>query len=146
MSSTGDFNYDSLICYNQSYIFYSYQIRVIQNVSHLLTVHRAYHSPSGNPPFPTTMNLLLYIGQTLVFSRLVAAISTSVEFSNSTFSVTEWKTCQDYPQLQCRESTVPRFYTTTNVLQGTAEGYLVNLERRLKKGKPSRHVWLFQGG
>lgn len=91
-------------------------------------------------------NLLPYIGSIWISLRLVAATVVPLENSNSTFSATEWRTCQDYPQLQCRESTVPRFYTTTKVLQGKAEGNLVNLERRLLKGKPTRHIWLFQGG
>ncbi|MCJ1461859.1 hypothetical protein MMC07_000458 [Pseudocyphellaria aurata] len=92
------------------------------------------------------MNLLLYICHVWISLRLAVAIVTPLEKSNSTFSATEWETCKDYPQLQCRESTVPRFYTATKVLQGKAEGHLVNLERRLKKGNPTRHVWLFQGG
>lgn len=92
------------------------------------------------------MNLLLYIGQALISLRLVVATATPFEQSTSTFSATEWKICKDYPQFQCRESTVPRFYERTKVLQGKAEGHLVNLERRSTKGKPTRHIWLFQGG
>ena len=91
-------------------------------------------------------NLLLYIGHVLISLRLAVGTATPLGKSNSTFGATEWKTCQDYPQLQCRESTVPRFYTATKVLQGKAEGHLINLERRLTKGAPTRHIWLFQGG
>ena len=90
--------------------------------------------------------LSLCFGQVLVSLWPAVGSTTPSGKSNSTFGATEWKTCQDYPQLQCRESTVPRFYTATKVLQGKAEGDLVNLERRLTKGNPTRHIWLLAGG
>ena len=88
---------------------------------------------------------------TLLLPAIGSATPSSTATANgkqpdALFNATEWKTCEDMPQLQCREVTVPRFYTPTKVIQGKAEGTFVNLERRLVKGKPTRHIWLLQGG
>ena len=96
--------------------------------------------------------LLLPTGGSVIESRNtnsatpIAARKTDGKQSDTLFSATEWKTCEDLPELQCRKITVPRFYTLTKVIQGNVEGNLVNLERRLVKEKPTRHVWLLQEG
>lgn len=76
----------------------------------------------------------------------VAATPCASSAGGLCFQTTPWEACTDYPDLECREVTVPRFYEPTTVVQGNAEGTLTNLERRVVSGKPKKHVWLLQGG
>lgn len=87
-------------------------------------------------------------------SVVVTATATAIHLPDSAplhirdtqFKPTPWTTCPDFPRLECRNVTVPRFYEPTTVVQGLANGTLTNLERRAISGSHKKHVWLLQGG
>lgn len=90
--------------------------------------------------------VLLTLAVVTTIVDAIAIRARAAPYSPRQVEATEWTTCPDFPNLECRNVTVPRFYEPVPVVQGNANGTLGVLERRLVSGQPKRHVWLLQGG
>lgn len=92
------------------------------------------------------LSTLASIRVTIVLLVLSTTVLPAVAHATSVH-VTSWVPCLDFPQLECRNITVPRFYDDDQkVVQGCSNGTLRNLERRLARGEPTKYIWLIDGG
>jgi hypothetical protein len=87
--------------------------------------------------------LLFFLSSLICFSHLAGA-------NHANFTVSEWITCGDYAQFQCRNATVPLCYEQAcwdGIHNSSWPLETLNLlERRLVSGSPKKHLWLLQGG